>query len=271
MMTASPQTYRAIFISDMHLGTKRAQTEMLLEFLRATESSSLYIVGDFIDNWALRKVWYWDQAHNDIFQKILRKARKGTRVVYVPGNHDEQFRDFKNLRFGRVAVLEETVHTGADGKRYLVLHGDKFDGVILHAKWLAHLGDQAYEVALTVNAIFNRIRRFFGLPYWSLSAHLKRRVKRAVEFVSNFETAVVREARLRQCDGVICGHIHTPEMRVIDGISYMNDGDWVESCTALVEHHDGRWEILDFGSSIKALKVKPVEAPSETIGLVHPA
>ena len=152
-----------------------------------------------------------------------------------------------------------------------MLHGDKFDGVILHAKWLAHLGDQAYEVALTVNAIFNRIRRFFGLPYWSLSAHLKRRVKRAVEFVSNFETAVVREARLRQCDGVICGHIHTPEMRVIDGISYMNDGDWVESCTALVEHHDGRWEILDFGSSIKALKVKPVEAPIETIGLVHPA
>lgn len=255
---------------------------MLLDFLRSTESTYLYIVGDFVDNWALRKDWYWDQAHNDVMQKILRKARKGTKVFYIPGNHDEQFRDFVNLRFGRVAILHETIHMGADGKRYLVLHGDKFDGVIAYAKWLAHLGDTAYGAAIAINSYFNRLRRLFGLPYWSLSAALKRKVKRAVEFVSNFETAVVREARERGCEGVICGHIHTPEMRVIDGIHYLNDGDWVESCTALVEHGDGRWEILDFGASLpEALKMqakKPkaakniglADAELEETALVHP-
>ena len=275
-MKIESKTYRTIFISDVHLGTRRAQTTMLLEFLRATESNTLYIVGDFVDNWSLRKEWHWDQTHNDVIQKILRKARKGTRVIYIPGNHDEQFRDFTNLRFGRVAVLEESVHVSANGKRYLVLHGDKFDGVISYAKWLAHLGDSAYEMAIRLNAFFNRLRRMFGLPYWSLSAYLKRKVKRAVEFVSNFETAVVREARMRGCQGVICGHIHTPEMRMIDGIHYLNDGDWVESCTALVEHMDGRWEILDFGASLpQALRAAAAPAPMtvaepESVGLVHP-
>lgn len=272
MKDASTTRYRTIFISDVHLGTRRARTSMLLDFLRATDSATLYIVGDFIDNWALRKDWYWDQNHNDIMQKILRKARKGTRVIYVPGNHDEHFRDFANLRFGRVAVLEESIHVGADGKRYLVLHGDKFDGVIAYAKWLAHLGDHAYEAAIRLNGAFNRMRRLFGLPYWSLSAYLKRRVKRAVEFVSNFETAVVREARQRGCQGVICGHIHTPEMRMIDGIHYLNDGDWVESCTALVEHLDGRWEILDFGAAIPAAMRQAKKQPEpEMTALVHPA
>lgn len=273
-MKPEPKRYRTIFISDVHLGTRRAQAAMLLEFLRNTESSTLYIVGDFIDNWALRKEWHWDQTYNDVIQKILRKARKGTRVIYIPGNHDEQFRDFAGLRFGRVAVLEESVHVGADGRRYLVLHGDKFDGVIAYAKWLAHLGDSAYEAAIRLNALFNRLRRMFGLPYWSLSAYLKRKVKRAVEFVSNFETAVVREARSRGCQGVICGHIHTPEMRMIDGIHYLNDGDWVESCTALVEHADGRWEILDFGASLPQALRAPAETKPDTefepVGLVHP-
>lgn len=275
-MTENSSRYRTIFISDTHLGTRRAQAEMLLTFLRTTESNTLYIVGDFIDNWALQKDWYWDQTHNDIIQKILRKARKGTKVIYIPGNHDELFRSFTNLRFGRVAVLDESVHLGADGKRYLVLHGDKFDGVIAYAKWLAHLGDKAYDLALKFNGFFNRVRRMLRLPYWSLSAVLKRKVKRAVEFVSNFETAVVREARMRGCQGVICGHIHTPEMRMIDGIQYFNDGDWVESCTALVEHMDGRWEILDFGAAIPAViaqqQVSTAKAgESELIGLVHPS
>ena len=243
---SAPRHYRAIFISDIHLGTKRAQTAALLDFLRKTESDQLYIVGDFIDNWSLRKAWFWDQMHNDVIQKLLRKARKGTKLVYIPGNHDENFRHFLNLRFGRVAVLEETVHLAANGKRYLVLHGDKFDGVVRFAPWLAKLGDTAYELSMTLNASINRVRRFFRLPYWSLSAYLKYRVKKAVEFVSHFEDAVVREAHARDCQGVICGHIHTPDDRMIDGIHYLNDGDWVESCTALVEHADGRFEIINW-------------------------
>jgi UDP-2,3-diacylglucosamine pyrophosphatase LpxH len=241
--------YRAIFISDMHLGTRRAQTGALLDFLRATESDQLYLVGDFIDNWSLRKHWYWDQFHNDVIQKLLRKARKGTKLIYIPGNHDENFRHFLNLRFGRVAVLEEAVHVTASGKRYLVLHGDKFDGVVRFAPWLAKLGDTAYEISMELNGGINRLRRFFRLPYWSLSAYLKNRVKRAVEFISRFEEAVVREARLQKCEGVICGHIHTPDDRMIDGIHYLNDGDWVESCTALVEHADGRFEIVNWSAA----------------------
>jgi UDP-2,3-diacylglucosamine pyrophosphatase LpxH len=245
-----PRRYRAIFISDTHLGTRRAQTEALLSFLRATESDQLYIVGDFIDNWALRKSWYWDQLHNDVIQKLLRKARKGTKLVYIPGNHDENLRDFLNLRFGKVAVLEDAVHLSANGKRYLVLHGDKFDGVVRFAPWLAKLGDTAYEFSMELNSTVNRVRRALRLPYWSLSAYLKNRVKKAVEFVSRFEEAVVREARGRNCQGVICGHIHTPDDRFIEGIHYLNDGDWVESCTALVEHTDGRFEIIAWNTHV---------------------
>ena len=217
---------------------------MLLDFLKNTESKYLYLVGDIIDGWRMKRAWYWRQAHNDVIQKILRKARKGTRVIYIPGNHDENFRDFSNHRFGRVAVLEETVHTMADGKRFLVLHGDRFDGVIKYAKWLAFLGDNAYNAAIAINLWFNALRKRFGLPYWSLSAYLKHKVKNAVEYISKFEDAVVDEARRRGTDGVICGHIHTAEIRDMDGILYCNDGDWVESCTALVEHEDGRLEIL---------------------------
>lgn len=252
--------YRTIWISDFHLGAKRANTELLLEFLKHTEADTLYLVGDIIDNWALKKRWAWTQLDNDVVQKLLRKARKGTRVIYIPGNHDEQFRDFAATRFGRVAVNLRAVHVTATGKRYLVLHGDEFDGVVRYAKWLALLGDQAYETALSLNHLFNRARRLFGLPYWSLSAVLKHKVKRAVEFISNFEHAVVREARRRQADGVICGHIHTAEMRMIDGVHYCNDGDWVESCTALVEHFDGRLELIDWPRRREALLalLKPV-------------
>ncbi|MEZ5934487.1 MAG: UDP-2,3-diacylglucosamine diphosphatase [Alphaproteobacteria bacterium] len=242
-----PTRYRAIWISDFHIGTRRAQTEMLLDFLKYTESDMLYLVGDIIDNWSLKKTWYWDQSHNDIIQKLLRKARKGTRVIYIPGNHDERFRDFIGARFGRIAVMQNAIHVTVDRKRYLVLHGDEFDGVVKYAKWLAVLGDKAYEAALALNHQLNRMRRRLGLPYWSLSAYLKRRVKKAVQFVSDFERAVVREAKKRDADGVICGHIHTPEISTIDGIHYCNDGDWVESCSALVEHHDGRLELIHWG------------------------
>lgn len=238
--------YRAIWISDFHLGTKRAQADLLLHFLRHTESETLYLVGDIVDNWALKKTWYWDQSHNDVVQKLLRKARKGTRVVYIPGNHDENFRDFAGTHFGRAAVRLTDIHTGANGKRYLVMHGDEFDGVVKYAKWLAYLGDNAYELAMNLNGGVNRVRRMLGRPYWSLSAYLKRRVKRAVEFLSSFEKAVAREARRRGADGVICGHVHTPDMRMIDGIEYLNDGDWVESCSALVEHFDGSFELINW-------------------------
>ncbi|WP_243404184.1 UDP-2,3-diacylglucosamine diphosphatase [Zavarzinia aquatilis] len=235
-----------MFISDIHLGTRGCQADILLDFLKHTESDHLYLVGDIIDGWRLRRSWFWAQSHNDVIQKVLRKARKGTRVIYVPGNHDEAARDYVDLHFGGVAVLMEAIHTGADGRRFLVMHGDAFDGVVKYARWLAHLGDWAYNIALTLNTWFNALRRRFGYPYWSLSAYLKHKVKNAVDYISSFEVAVAEEARRHRVDGVICGHIHHAEIRDIDGVTYCNDGDWVESCTALVEHGDGRMEIVNW-------------------------
>ncbi|MCE2453285.1 MAG: UDP-2,3-diacylglucosamine diphosphatase [Nitrospinae bacterium] len=255
--------FRSVFISDIHLGTKTAQPAALLEFLKVVESDRLYLVGDVIDNWALKRNWYWHQTHNDVIQKLLRKARKGTKVFYIPGNHDEMFRDFCGQHFGRVRVRHDYVHRTADGKKYLVLHGDQFDGVVLYAKWLAHFGDRAYKTAIWVNQRFNKLRRVVGLPYWSLSAYLKRNVKRAVEFISNLEQAVVRAARDAGADGVICGHIHTPDMRMIEGIHYCNDGDWVESCTALVEHMDGRLELIHWNEYKKTLEEEHARSHSD--------
>ena len=239
---------RTVWISDIHLGTPGCQAQALLDFLRDTHCETLYLVGDIIDGWQLRRNWYWPQEHNDVVQKILRKARKGTRVVFVPGNHDEFARKYLQHNFGGVDVVEDCVHTLADGRRLWVTHGDLFDGVIQCAKWLAYAGDMAYEFILKVNRRFNVLRAHLGLPYWSLSKYLKLKVKRAVSYVSDFETAVAHEARRRGLDGVVCGHIHHAEMREIEGVLYCNDGDWVESLTALVEHHDGRLEILDFGT-----------------------
>jgi UDP-2,3-diacylglucosamine pyrophosphatase LpxH len=236
--------YRSIWISDIHLGTRGSQAEALLDFLKYTESDRLYLVGDIVDGWRLKKSWYWPQAHNDVIQKVLRKARKGTDVVYVTGNHDEGLRDFAGHFFGGVLVTNEAVHEMADGRRFLVLHGDAFDAVVKHARWLAFLGDHAYNAALGVNRLVNAVRRRMGYSYWSLSAYLKHKVKNAVEFISRFEEAVAHECAERGLDGVICGHIHHAEMRLMNGILYCNDGDWVESCTALVEHADGRLEIL---------------------------
>ncbi len=236
--------YRAIWISDIHLGTSGCKSEYLLDFLKYTHSDYLYLVGDIIDGWRMRRSWYWHQAHNDIIQKLMRKARKGTRVIYIPGNHDENFRDFSGRRFGRVAVLNQAVHVTADGKRLLVLHGDQFDSVVKYAKWLAILGDWAYGILLRLNGWLHYLRRALGFPYWSISAFLKHKVKNAVEYISRFEEAVVEEAHKHGVDGVVCGHIHHAEMRLIDGLLYCNDGDWVESCTALVEHANGRLEVL---------------------------
>jgi UDP-2,3-diacylglucosamine pyrophosphatase LpxH len=240
---------RAVWISDIHLGTPGCQAHALLDFLRDVECQTLYLVGDIVDGWQLRRQWYWPQAHNDVVQKLLRKARKGTKVVFVPGNHDEFARRYFGNNFGGIEVVEDAMHLTADGRRLWITHGDHFDGVIQCAKWLAYVGDSAYEFVLKLNGWFNSARARLGLPYWSLSKYLKLKVKRAVSYVSEFEAAVAREAARRGADGVVCGHIHHAEMREIDGILYCNDGDWVESLTALVEHNDGRLEILDMSAA----------------------
>lgn len=243
-MTSHVTQYRSIWISDIHLGTRGCQADFLLEFLRYHDSEYLYLVGDIVDGWQLKKSWYWAQSHNDVVQKLLRKARKGTKVIYIPGNHDEVIRHYAQMYFGGISVEREVVHTTADGRRFLVLHGDEFDGVMKFARWLAHLGDWAYEKLLIINRWVNHLRRRLGYPYWSVSAYLKHQVKNAVSFISEFERTLAEEARRREVDGVICGHIHHAEIRSIDGILYCNDGDWVESCTALVEDWDGQLSII---------------------------
>jgi UDP-2,3-diacylglucosamine pyrophosphatase LpxH len=244
--TRDVQHYRAIFISDVHLGTRGCKAEYLLDFLKYTESEYLYLVGDIIDGWRLKRSWYWPQAHNDVVQKLLRKARKGTKVIFIPGNHDEFARSYTDFHFGEVDVKRDTIHHGADGRKYLVLHGDEFDGVVKYARWLAILGDWAYVTLVAINHWFNLLRRKLGLPYWSLSQYLKHKVKNAVQFIANFEDGMATLARKRHVTGVICGHIHHPEIRQIDDVLYCNDGDWVESCSALVEHADGQMEILNW-------------------------
>jgi UDP-2,3-diacylglucosamine pyrophosphatase LpxH len=249
--------YRTIWISDVHLGLRGCHADRLLDFLRHHDADTFYLVGDIVDGWQLRKSWYWEQQYNDVVQKLLRKARKGARMFYIPGNHDEFARDYVNLQFGGITVVRDAIHHTADGKRLLVLHGDEFDGVVRYAKWLAVLGAAAYDAALLLNRWFNGVRRLFGLPYWSLSAYLKHKVKNAVQFIGNYELAVVAQARQRDVDGVVCGHIHRAEMRHIDGILYCNDGDWVESCTALVEHCDGSLQILTWTAEQPAPAADP--------------
>jgi UDP-2,3-diacylglucosamine pyrophosphatase LpxH len=236
--------YRTIWLSDIHLGSSGCQASYLLDFLRHNESEYLYLVGDIIDGWQLKKGWYWPQAHNDVVQKILRKARKGTQVVYIPGNHDEGARQFCDLAFGDIHVRGEAFHTTLAGQRLWIVHGDLFDGVIQHAKWLAYLGDTLYTLILVLNRWFNRIRSRLGFQYWSLSQYLKHQVKNAVNFISSFERVMTDEARRRGCDGVVCGHIHKAEIRDIDGVLYCNDGDWVESLSALVETFEGELKVI---------------------------
>lgn len=242
--------YRAIFISDLHLGTRGCRSDFLADFLRRTSSEKLFLVGDIIDGWRLRKSWYWDAGHDEVLKLILRKARNGTEVTYIPGNHDEMFRTWlpMGLDVCGIRLRSEAVHVTADQRRLLIMHGDEFDSVVRYAKFLALLGDWAYTAALVVNRWFNTVRRRLGYPYWSLSAWLKRQVKEAVKAIDRFEGALAGEARRRGLDGVVCGHIHHAEMRMVDGVLYMNDGDWVESCTALVEHFDGRMELLDWAA-----------------------
>jgi UDP-2,3-diacylglucosamine pyrophosphatase LpxH len=235
---------RTLFLSDVHLGTRGCQADRLLDFLRHHEAATVYLVGDIVDGWQLRSGWYWPQLHNDVVQKLLRQARKGARLRYIPGNHDEFLRDYYGTHFGGIEVLEDAIHVAADGRRYLVIHGDLFDVVIRHARWLALLGNSAYDLAIWLNTYFNATRRALGLTYWSLSQWAKLKVKNAVNFIGEYENALAAEARRRGVDGVVCGHIHHAVIHDNSGLCYVNCGDWVESCTAVVEHFDGRFEII---------------------------
>jgi UDP-2,3-diacylglucosamine pyrophosphatase LpxH len=259
--TNARRRYRSVFLSDLHLGTRGCRSDFAADFLRRVECERLYLVGDIIDGWRLRKAWYWDADHDEVIRLILRLARHGTEVTYIPGNHDEVFRAWLGMEVAGIHLRREAVHEAADGRRFLVIHGDEFDGVIRYARFLALLGDGAYSLALRLNRWFNLARRRLGYPYWSLSQWLKRQVKGAVKAIDRFEAALAGEARRRGLDGVVCGHIHHAEMRVVQGVLYMNDGDWVESCTALVEHADGRFELIDWGRENRLSFLRDAPAP----------
>ena len=252
--------YRTIWISDVHLGTRGCNADLLIDFLDSVDSDTSYLVGDIIDGWRLKKSWYWPARHNDIVWRLLKRAKRGTRVVYIPGNHDEMFRQFVGLNFGGIEIRAKAIHETADGRRLLVLHGDEFDAVVLYARWLAVLGDAAYVLLMKLNTLVNKLRARWGMPYWSLSKHAKHKVKNAVEFISRFEEAVAKAASDRGLDGVVCGHIHTAEERQFGAVTYYNDGDWVEGCTALVEHFDGRMEILHWAEEARAAALTPAQA-----------
>jgi UDP-2,3-diacylglucosamine pyrophosphatase LpxH len=232
--------YRSVFISDVHLGFRGCRAEFLLEFLQSIETENLYLVGDIVDLWSLEKSFYWPQAHNNVIRTILGKAKRGTRVIYVPGNHDCAFREYAGMVFGNVEVHRDIVHETADGRRFLVLHGDEFDPVVQVSPLIASLGDSAYTLALFLNRGVNFLRRRMGFPYWSLANYLKHKVKKATTYIANFERALAQEAKRRGLDGTICGHIHRAQVSAMDGVLYCNDGDWVESCTTLTEDFNGR-------------------------------
>ncbi len=242
--------FRSIFLSDIHLGTRGCQASRLLDFLREHESEQLFLVGDIIDFWAMNRGIHWTPVQNTVVQKVLRRARHGDQVMLIPGNHDEALREYVGTSFGDIRVVREHIHIAADGRRYLVLHGDEFDQVTRHHRWVAVLGDIAYNFLVRVNAWLSLTRRTLRIPgYWSLAGYAKRRIKRAVSFIYDFEDSVIHAARERGLDGVICGHIHSAALREVAGLIYINCGDWVDSCTAIVEHADGRMELIEWGAA----------------------
>lgn len=251
---AARERVRTIWLSDLHLGTRGCRAADLAAFLKRHECDTLYLVGDIIDAWRLKSGIFWPQAHTDVIRRILTKAKRGSRVVLVTGNHDEFLRRYTDVELGNITICDEAAHRAPDGRRLLVIHGDQYDGVVRAHRWLAFLGDHGYTVLLVVNHWFNRLRERLGYGYWSLSAHVKSKVKSAVNFIYEFEQAVAWDCRRRGFDGVVCGHIHYAEIREIEGVTYYNCGDWVESCTALVEHYDGtievkQWATIDHASA----------------------
>lgn len=260
-MQSEERQFRTLFISDVHLGSKAAKAGFLLDFLRLHHADTIYLVGDIVDGWRLRRAWHWPQEHNDVVQKLLRQARKGTRILYIAGNHDEFLRQYQGTHFGGIEVLDRCIHESAAGRKYLVIHGDQFDVIVHNYRALAYLGDWAYDAAIAFNSWMNSARRRLGLPYWSFSSWAKLRVKKAVNFIGAFQTVVADEARRSGADGVICGHIHHATIETLNGIEYMNTGDWVESCTALAEHEDGRFEIISWQHKIGQELVVQASAP----------
>jgi UDP-2,3-diacylglucosamine pyrophosphatase LpxH len=240
---------RTLFLSDFHLGTRGCQAAGLIDFLRCHDADVIYLVGDIIDGWRLRASWLWPQTHNDVVQKLLRKARKGARVIYIPGNHDEFMREYVGNRFGGIEICDEAIHEAADGRRYLVVHGDKYDTVVRNIRWLALLGDWAYDFAIVLNGVIGKVRRRLGLPYWSFAQWSKQKVKRAVGAISAFEDAVAADAARHDVQGVICGHIHRPTIQTLRGLQYINTGDWIESCSAVFECDDGSMELVHWRAS----------------------
>ena len=240
------KTYKSIFISDIHLGTRGCQADALCSFLKDNTADNLFLVGDIIDGWRLKKKWYFPQSHANVFRRILTAAKRGTNVVYIVGNHDEILRSFIpfGITFGNIEIVNRYDYTGINGKKYLIVHGDMFDKIMIENKWLMHIGDFVYDSLIWINNHFNAIRSLFGMRYWSLSKWLKHNTKEALNFIYKFEDFVADYCRKKGYSGIICGHIHTAAIKDLNGIEYMNDGDWVESCTALVEHHDGTWEII---------------------------
>lgn len=252
---------RSIFLSDIHLGTRACQAERLLEFLREYESEHLFLIGDIIDFWHMSRSIQWSAPQNTIIQKILRRARHGEKIIFIPGNHDEALRDYNGSTFGDIQLLNEYVHTTADGKRLLLIHGDEFDQVTRHHRWVAVLGDIGYDLLVRINVIMSWWRRFLRRPgYWSLAGYAKRKIKSALQFIFDFEGAVIHAARERGLDGVICGHIHWAAIREIDELLYVNCGDWVDSCTAIVEHLNGQLELIEWGKqTVGVIAPKEVE------------
>ena len=240
----SPFRYRSVFISDVHLGFRGCRADFLLEFLHSIDTENLYLVGDILDLWSLKKSFFWPQAHSNVIRTILGKAKRGTRVIYVPGNHDCALREYDGMVFGNVEIHREIVHETADGRRFLVLHGDEFDAVMKASPLIVSLGDSAYSLVLFLNRALNFCRRGLGFPYWSLASYLKQKVKTATTYIANFERALAAEAKRRGLDGTICGHIHRAQVSSMDGVLYCNDGDWVESCTTLTENFNGRLSLL---------------------------
>ncbi len=251
---------RSIFLSDVHLGTRACQAERLLDFLREHPAEHLFLIGDIVDFWAMSRGIHWNRAQNTVIQKVLRRARHGEKVVFIPGNHDEALREHAGVAFGEILVALEYVHETADGRRFLLVHGDEFDEVTRHHRWVALLGDVAYELLVRLNGGLSLLRRKLGRPgYWSLAGYAKRKVKKAVQFIFDFERSVIHHVRQRGLDGVICGHIHWAAIREVDGLTYVNCGDWVDSCTAIVEHPDGRLELVDWDGMRRGKTLRLVE------------
>ncbi|MBN1513089.1 MAG: UDP-2,3-diacylglucosamine diphosphatase [Phycisphaerae bacterium] len=248
--------YRSVWISDAHLCSKDARADLLYTFLDSIKVDYLYLVGDIVDVWALRQKWHWPPQYNEVIHKLLKRSRKGARVFYIPGNHDDFFRSFVGYQFGDVRIVSDRIHETADGRRFLVLHGDEFDSIVLYRRWLSHLGSWAYRYLIAINRMVNWVRRLLGRPYWSLSGAIKRKVQSAVKHLTSFEQLLTAEARHRRVDGVICGHTHQPAIHEIEGILYCNTGDWIESCTALVEHADGRIELVWWAKEWESLQAE---------------